>query len=269
MHDAGRRRRANDAVNPFATTVPAHGSADATSLRAAFTRGWRVPPAGVVVGLADLSDWHPWHEQADALLSDAERQRVARKRMPADREQLALTYALHRLFLGAVLDLPPADVPLGRDHEGRPRLGIDGARTSLSHASGVAAFAFCATGVVGVDVEPRGRATVMAEIETRVAHPEEQARLPPTVARADALLALWVRKEAFLKAVGTGLSWEMQRFVADDGAVLDTAIVQSPDTDCAGTDALRVQGLALHDAFVLAVAAPPATGLQARRLLPG
>jgi 4'-phosphopantetheinyl transferase len=42
-------------------------------------------------------------------------------------------------------------------------------------------------------------------------------------ARSGALLALWVRKEAFLKAAGIGLQCEMASFAAPDNALLALA----------------------------------------------
>ncbi|MEL1263984.1 4'-phosphopantetheinyl transferase family protein [Pseudoxanthomonas putridarboris] len=241
------------------------------ALQEVFRHRCRLPPAtagNALVAMADLSEWMPWRAEAETLLSAAERERVARKRRPQDREQLILAYALHRLFLAAIWRIAPQEVPLGRDAEGRPRLGDRGGRTSLSHAAGAAAFAFCSEGVVGIDVESRERIGAMAEIAGQVAHPDELARLAMPPARDEHLLALWVRKEAFLKAVGVGLVCEMNGFHAAEGAVLETRLAESEYRDCEGTEALRVQTLPLHAGFLLAVAAPPALRVEAIRLSP-
>ena len=147
---------------------------------------------------------------------------MQRRHAASDRDQLALGYALHRLLLGHVLGLEPANVPIGRDEAGCPRLAGALLSTSLSHADRALALAITATGPVGVDIEPLSRASVMPEIAGRVCHPAEAAEIAKLSepALCEALLALWVRKEAFLKAAGIGLQREMPTFAAPDSAVL-------------------------------------------------
>lgn len=219
--------------------------------------GWDVrvdaaPPLArdVRVALVVLEEWRPWQAHLTAWLSDEERVRIARKRRAQDRDELASCYGLHRLFLAQLHGIEPPAVPLGRDEEGRPCLnGLAGA-TSLSHAPGVAAFAFAREGAVGVDVEACARVAVMDEIAGQVAHPEEQVMLArlPAVARQQGLLELWVRKEAFLKAVGIGLACEMSGFrMAEE---LDSRVAGDRDVG-----RLRTATLALHPAYALAVSA--------------
>lgn len=170
----------------------------------------------------DLSDWRPWLADAALLLDAAECERTSRLRRIEDREARILTYGLHRLLLGAVLGLDAAAVPLGRDDRGCPRLAGGDVETSLSHADGYAAMAISRHGPVGIDLEVATRAGVLPEIAARVCHPDETGAFaaldPPT--RAAALLALWVRKEALLKAAGVGLAREMTTFVAPADAAL-------------------------------------------------
>src|SRR5688572_20269575 len=91
----------------------------------------------IVVGLVEPWEWQRWLEEALTMLSPDEAERVRRRRIPRDREALAIAYALHRLLLGQAMGLDPRDVPLFRDAEGCPRLAGDAAYTSLSHADGL------------------------------------------------------------------------------------------------------------------------------------
>lgn len=179
---------------------------------------------GTFVGLFDLDQWHRWLAEGHALLSTAERHRVASRRAAADREALTLAYALHRTLLGHVLGYAPCDVPIGRDDAGCPSLPqYLAVSTSLSHAGRRAvAVAITRTGPVGVDLEEAGRAVVMAEIAEQVCHPDDTAALTFIGGQVtnDAMLALWVRKEAFLKAAGIGLQKDMNTFAAAEGALL-------------------------------------------------
>ena len=232
-------------------------------MRDAFARRWLfdgVACSGVVLGMVALEDWRSWLPDAMELLSHEEQLRVRRKQRAVDREELTLAYALHRLFLGAIWNISPEQVPLGRDRSGRPSLLGKIGSTSLSHANGAAAFAYCPEGVVGVDMEWRDRASGMGEILALVAHPEERLALPAGQPQNDELLALWVRKEAFLKAAGVGLACDMNTFQAPVGAVLDTGL--------AGAEVPQVVRLStwdLHPGLWVALASPRDLPVAAQR----
>src|SRR5690606_24842401 len=161
-------------------------------------------------------DWQPHLARAAELIDVHEAARAARQRLPRNRDMLVLAYALHRLLLSQVLGCAIGDVPLGRDAKGCPRLHGDRLFTSLSHAGQRVAIAVAGAGPVGIDIEPVSRAADMPELAERVAHPDELCELAPLGAHAlgEALLAMWVHKEALLKAAGIGLEREMDSFVA-------------------------------------------------------
>lgn len=177
---------------------------------------------GILVAFVATDAWPARVPEAMALLSAEERGRVQRKRREHDRETTALAYACHRLLLSQVLGCRPGEVPLGRDGLGCPTLHGESIRTSLSHADGLIALAVAGSGPVGVDIEPADRAADMPEIAARVCHPDELDALAglPEPARARALLSLWVRKEALLKAAGIGMAVGMDAFRAPVGRML-------------------------------------------------
>lgn len=232
-----------------------------TTLRETFAsalpmRGWSSAAARtrVLIGLFDLDRWQPWLADAYAMLDASERCRVKSRRAVADRDPLALSYALHRLLLGRILDCDAADVPIGRDASGCPRLPGTGLFTSLSHAGrNVAALAVTATGPVGVDIESISRASFMPEIAHRICHPADAAEIAGQYGpqRNHDLLALWVRKEAFLKAAGIGLKCEMQTFPAPD-----KALVALP-----GRAMSRISMLDVGRHWVAAIASAPETSV--------
>ena len=166
------------------------------------------------------------------------------------------------LLLGKALDRDAVEVPIGRDSLGCPRLRDDLLFTSLSHAHGCIALAVTATGPVGVDLEPAARASDMPEIAGHVCHPVDAAELAAFVGPewSAALLALWVRKEAFLKAAGIGLEREMQTFPAPDNAVLPLPRPGGKPTR------LRMLDAGAH--WIAAVAGPPDTFIESAWLHP-
>ncbi len=166
--------------------------------------------------LIEVARWRALLPAAALLLDAAESQRVARKRFVRDRELLTLAYAAHRLWLAACLRCEPVAVPLIRDERGCPIVPGTPFHTSLSHCGDAIAIALSTAGAIGVDIEPTTRAHGMLDLAERICHPAELpvlARLPDQ-AREAALLRLWVRKEAWLKAVGVGLAWDMSAFEA-------------------------------------------------------
>lgn len=181
-------------------------------------RVWPGSQAAKVL-LIEVARWREALPAAAWLLDAEESARVVRKRFAPDRERLTLAYAIHRLWLGASLQCDPAMVPLTRDARGAPQVAGTSLHTSLSHSDDAIAIALSAVGPIGVDVEPIGRAQGMAELAERIAHPRELQALAGLdgPARDAALLRLWVRKEALLKAVGVGLAWEMTGFEAPTG----------------------------------------------------
>lgn len=166
-----------------------------------------------------LDDWSAWTSDALDLLDAREHERVRRQRRERDRHRMALAYALHRLSLAQALRMAPAHVPLGRDAQGRPVLAGLEAVTSLSHADGHVAVAVTLHGPIGVDIEPVHRVGTMADIAERICHGDERTSVAGRrdAGRGAALLDLWVRKEAFLKAAGVGLAREMDTFALPEG----------------------------------------------------
>ncbi|MGH8077978.1 MAG: 4'-phosphopantetheinyl transferase family protein [Lysobacter sp.] len=175
---------------------------------------------------------------------------------------MALAYALHRLLLSRALSRDPMDVPLERNELGCPRVRGHDVCTSLSHADGLIALAV-AEGPVGVDVEPAARAAVMTEIARQVYHYSEATGLfvLGETERNAALLAMWVRKEAVLKAAGVGLATPMQTFAAPEHASLRLPASLFGE-------AMQVRMLAADDRCVAAVAGPCGASIDCRWVRP-
>ncbi|MDR0182536.1 4'-phosphopantetheinyl transferase superfamily protein [Lysobacter sp. UC] len=230
-------------------------------------------PGACATAIVDLRRWHPWRDEAWAMLDASERQRAAQRRFADDREALALTYALHRLFVAGSLGIAPDAFSIERDPEGAPRLpGIawPGGRrvhTSLSHADGVAAFALCALGPVGIDVEAAFRASELPGIAASVCHPSELQALANLAepVRSRALLALWVRKEALLKAEGIGLAREMCSFRAAAGAEFFLA---GGARETPAACSVRLAMLDVGERWTAAVAAPREAAVECLQLDP-
>lgn len=145
-------------------------------------------------------------------LPDAQRQRASRfATTDLQRRYVAAHVGLRRL-LGNRLRIPPHEIRLVTGAFGKPALApemrtID-LRFNLTHSADVALVALAAGVEVGVDVERSAPDMREHDITASALSPRERAALAslPEPDRAQAFLRLWVRKEAVLKAVGTGLT---------------------------------------------------------------
>ncbi|MFE0880144.1 4'-phosphopantetheinyl transferase family protein [Streptomyces smyrnaeus] len=165
--------------------------------------------------------WLPGHvtaarEAADVLDAE-ERRRAAAFQDPVARERFVTSHVGLRLFLGAHLRTDPRTLVFtrqecgmpgcGRPH-GRPAVaGRPEAHFSLSHAGDMALLALSSS-PVGADIESEKLVRDGLERAGRRLHPDEQRALAalPTAVRAPAVLGCLVRKEAYLKGLGTGLA---------------------------------------------------------------
>jgi 4'-phosphopantetheinyl transferase len=151
-------------------------------------------------------------------LSDAERQRAQRFRFDRDRRRFVVARARLRQLLAARLGTRPEAVTLAYGRNGKPALAQRLADTdwcfNVAHCDELAVYAFSAQREIGIDVEAIRSFAEADDIASRFfSHRENQAYR--ALAPADKPLGFfncWTRKEAFVKALGDGLSMPLDRF---------------------------------------------------------
>lgn len=139
------------------------------------------------------------------LFSDEERERVARKATPVLRQRQAASFHCLRLTLGEVLARPPGMLRFRTHANGKPALLDGGLHFNVSHSGGVGLLAW-GPRELGADVEAliaRPSERLAAEILAPAELEAWQALAVPS--RQAALTRAWTRKEATLKAMGSGL----------------------------------------------------------------
>ena len=156
------------------------------------------------------------------LLSQAERSRAARFRFERERRRFIVARATLRELLAERLDVPPESIEFVYAREGKPalaeRFARSGWRFNLSHCGELAVYAFSRAREVGVDVEAVHAIAEADAIAARVfSRREHQAyRAAAASERPLAFFRGWTRKEAFVKALGGGLSMPLAELdVAD------------------------------------------------------
>jgi 4'-phosphopantetheinyl transferase len=154
-----------------------------------------------------------WH-----LLSRDEQERAGRFHFVEHRQRYVIARASLRRLLAERLGIFPRAVELVEDSYGKPRLapvhGSEGLEFNLSHSEVLAVYAFTSGCAVGVDVELIRQVPDADELAERFFSPNEVAALRalPFDRRSLAFLSCWTRKEAFIKALGLGLSCPLDAF---------------------------------------------------------
>ena len=138
---------------------------------------------------------------------------------PVARLHFAAGRWLARRVLARRLGCAEADVDFAMDTHGRPSLVTGGIDFNISHSGSCVAVALSAVRV-GIDVESTGRTRDWQSIARRFFSPVETASIETCAVeeRRMAFVRVWVRKEAFVKALGTGVATGFARFDVSSGA---------------------------------------------------
>lgn len=159
---------------------------------------------------------HLWHgslehggwRQLAYLLSDSERRRADAFFFERDARRFVISHAVLRILLGQATGIPARELKF-RDRPGLKPV-IEGPRRaphfSLSRSEEMVLIGFAAR-PLGVDIEWLGRTLNVEDLEKDVLSPREQKAFNKlrSADRREAFFRCWTLKEAYLKAIGTGL----------------------------------------------------------------
>jgi 4'-phosphopantetheinyl transferase len=153
-----------------------------------------------------------------ALLSNAEQARAARFRFEDHRRRYIVARGRLRLLLAERLDAAPESIEIATCSRGKPTLGgrfVEcGLHFNVSHSENVAVYAFADRREVGIDIEVVRQFRDMDSVAATIFSPREhQVYLNLKASeRARGFFNCWTRKEAFVKALGEGLRYPLDRF---------------------------------------------------------
>jgi 4'-phosphopantetheinyl transferase len=167
---------------------------------------WAVQPAAVATA----------YERFFQLLSQTERARALRFHFERDRITHVVARGALRLILGRYLQLSPTELHFDTTRFDKPFITHPQTtmQFNISHSADVVLLAFTASRDVGVDVESIRPMPDADQIVTRFFSANEIATwrgLPPSQQNS-AFFTCWTRKEAFIKALGEGLSHPLDQF---------------------------------------------------------
>jgi 4'-phosphopantetheinyl transferase len=157
--------------------------------------------------------------EPEDVLSVEESARAARFVRPRDRLTYVVAHGLLRRTLSRYADVDPREWVFDEGEHGKPRLAARHAPAlafNLTHADGLVACVIGSPGrAIGIDAEPIDRRVMdLMAIARRFFSPSEVASLEGRALERRQLLfvELWTLKEAYVKAVGQGLSHGFESF---------------------------------------------------------
>jgi 4'-phosphopantetheinyl transferase len=177
-------------------------------------------PSLPAIGPGVVVLWNVWlggepeDQRARAVLSGDELDRASRFVFDVHRNRYLTGRLALRELLGRYLDRAPSDVRFSYSSYGKPELSGEALRFNVAHSDDLAVIGLTEEDRLGVDVE-RVRSlrdidelaqTVFSRRELDVFHSL------PIASKRRAFFNGWTRKEAFVKAVGEGLSHPLDDF---------------------------------------------------------
>lgn len=163
------------------------------------------------------ADWH----RLEALLIDEERARAERFHFERDKLVYIAAHAICRGLLSYCTGHAPQGWRFSVEDHGKPELicPVEGPRlrVNISHTRGLAAVALTVDHDIGVDVEWLQRDTPTEKLAERVFAEKERRTLAaaPEAEKINTFLTFWTLKEAYVKAIGKGLSQPLDAFAFD------------------------------------------------------
>jgi len=182
-----------------------------------------------VCGLADAA----LLERCRTYLSPDELKRADRFAVAPPHQQFVVARATLRVLLGLALNTDPRDLEFAIGQFGKPSLKHHDIEFNVSHSGDVVLVAIGGQLPLGVDVEVEKQHRDFLRLANRFFAPGEVERLKSVSEseRTAAFYRCWTRKEAYLKARGTGITLGLDNFEVAFLPDEREAVVRTPPND--------------------------------------
>ena len=194
-------------------------------------------PNTVHLWIVDIAEAANLLKDQDSQLSAIEMARAEKFRFASDRQRYTVSVTVLRQLCARYLDAAPQSISFRYGEYGKPALDSNAdLRFNLSHSAGYAIIGFAKKDAIGVDIE---HIQPIAEIETIARNFFSPAELKALSSLRGAELTrafyrCWTRKEAIIKAIGSGLSFPLESFAVsvDDDNHAQVLETQWDPTEC-------------------------------------
>jgi 4'-phosphopantetheinyl transferase len=153
-----------------------------------------------------------------SVLSTQETERYHRFNFDKDKHSYLVAHALLRHVLSKYIDIEESQWQFARNEHGRPELlmpsGTPGIKFNLTHTDGLCACIITLDKACGIDAENIHRKNRLDAVARRMFADEELAQLDDDSLQHQ-FYYFWTLREAYVKALGTGLVGSSKDFYFD------------------------------------------------------
>jgi len=151
------------------------------------------------------------------LLNTDEKEKAAAFKRPEVEKKYIKTRGVLRKVLGNYINQPPQQLLIKTAEHGKPFIEQQGLYFNLSHTGNKFVIAVSNCGEVGVDIEQyRQRLSLSGLVDKCFSVQEKEYWLSlPEEQKTTMFYRFWVRKEAFVKAVGRGIALGLDQCVVN------------------------------------------------------
>jgi|SRR5215216_144474 len=205
---------------------------------------WAEAPESLLLSAGEVHVWRVELEQPEHLLekfrgtlNEQEHERAGRFHFEKHRRHFVAGRGVLRQLLAQYLDTKPETLKFAYGAYGKPELNGEHKnsrlRFNMSHSHELALFAFAEDREIGVDVEHIRADFASEEIARHYfsRREVETFNLIPKQDQVDAFFRCWTRKEAYIKAIGKGLSQPLDQFDVTLAAEQPAALVWCSDDE--------------------------------------
>lgn len=205
---------------------------------------WSQAPASVSPQAGEIHVWRVDLEQPEQVvkqfrstLEEDELYRADRFHFEKDRRAFVVSRGFLRQVIGRYLNAKPEALCFSYSRYGKPALNGEHKdstlRFNMSHSRGVALVAVTEANEIGVDVEYIRADFATEDIARRFfsLREVEAFNALPNELRVAAFFRCWSRKEAYIKAIGLGLSQPLDGFDVTLGPGEPPALLRADEDD--------------------------------------
>ena len=163
---------------------------------------------------ANLDSWYSWFKN---YVTEDEQLIASKLYSDTFRKTYLSCHALLRLKLAAKLNLDPLDLSIVRGINNKPALSCDQAYFNISHTKDAFAFTIATDFHVGIDLEKvKQSINLHPIINNFFSIKEREYILDSEEESLNRFFLLWTRKEALLKALGSGIINSLSQIIVSD-----------------------------------------------------
>lgn len=206
-----------------------------------FVSTWTDPPETPSLETGTVHVWRLALDQEDeaferfrAILEPHEIERAGRFHFEKHRRQFIVARGFLRSVVARYLEKRPEALRFEYGEYGKPALSSEPSlRFNLSHSNQVALLAVALDAELGVDVEHIRANFATEDVARRFFSPAEVEvfNALPREELVAAFFRCWTRKEAYIKAIGKGLSKELSDFDVTLTPGVEPALLRAKDDD--------------------------------------